>query len=82
MIVVKNRRVECARTVAPLRMSFRIVVSVAMLAGATWACAQNPTDSAQDASHEHQASTPQGAEMKGMQHDVKPLPPPSDTKTR
>ena len=58
-------------------MTFRIVVSVAMLAGATWACAQNPTDSAQDDSHEHQASTPQGAEMKGMQHDVKPLPPPS-----
>jgi len=78
MIVVKNRRVACAVTVAPqLRMSFKMAAFVAILAAATWACAQNSTESAQDDSHKHQASTPQGAEMKGMQHDVKPLPPPS-----
>jgi len=78
MIVVKNRRVACAVTVAPqLRMSFKMAAFVAILAAATWACAQNSTESAQDDSHKHQVSTPQGAEMKGMQHDVKPLPPPS-----
>jgi cobalt-zinc-cadmium efflux system outer membrane protein len=78
MIVVKNRRVACAVTVAPqLRMSFKMAAFVAILAAATWACAQNSTETAQDDSHKHQASTPQGAEMKGMQHDVKPLPPPS-----
>jgi len=78
MIVVKNRRVACAVTVASqLRMSFKMAAFVAILAAATWACAQNSTESAQDDSHKHQVSTPQGAEMKGMQHDVKPLPPPS-----